>query len=743
MTRHVSLTLAASLALALAAGAERPRLSAGHPSLLSAAPAFGEAPGAQRIGSIVATDDGWIAAWADDIDATATEPGYRRFLATRLLPDGTPVDATGLRIGAEQSYAAFAAVSDGAEARVFRLPRVLAPPEVSVSTIASDGRVAHVTLPTGLDGDRTPDSLTAAAAGSRTALLSNGRVMLYEGDRHLRTVDLGGFGEPSSIAATSSHFVVTWIAAGNVFMAQTLDLDGNLTGPAGGIGVGFPASAGTAAASRDGALLAWGEGAWLRLATVDPASGAVTKKASVLAEYAVPRAVWTGSSYLVAWHEPSGQAVLGVRVSSGGELVDTEPVSLYDGFSGPFTLAARGSDVMMLHQSGDCVRLYCATDVWATRLLPSGGPSHLISAAALEQSAPAAASNGSGFLAVWNEGSGIAGTLTAPGNRDASLPFVIGTQRALPSLVVASDGHDYLAAWTAHHDGRYFVEGARVGIDGPSAASRLVTFSIDAGALGPQGVAVGSSPTGYLVAWQQGASLYASRVGTDGTLVDPVPVPMYPGALSSPPSAVAFDGADFVVSGTTYTGAAAPASTVFTLRVTQGGTATFDRTWTTAEQGAILTSTLGCGSATCLVAWVQRADPYGLTWQLLGRRFRTGGEPIDDSPFTIDFSESNHVEPRVAWDGARFIVSWSGMDDDGTTPVVEARSIPASGEVEQGGAFLSDRLAESYPAAPVACSGDGRCILVNATPVDDESLGRTSRLVKRFFGEARHRGVRR
>lgn len=76
-------------------------------------------------------------------------------------------------------------------------------------------------------------------------------------------------------------------------------------------------------------------------------------------------------------------------------------------------------------------------------------------------------------------------------------------------------------------------------------------------------------------------------------------------------------------------------------------------------------------------------------------------------------------------------------------PFVDGRPISASGAVDESSAVLSDPLATSYPSTPVACNQQGQCLLLNAGEVDDGAFGRTTRLFKRFFGEARHRGVRR
>jgi hypothetical protein len=51
------------------------------------------------------------------------------------------------------------------------------------------------------------------------------------------------------------------------------------------------------------------------------------------------------------------------------------------------------------------------------------------------------------------------------------------------------------------------------------------------------------------------------------------------------------------------------------------------------------------------------------------------------------------------------------------------------------------KLAYFRPAT--TCNREGRCVIIDSRSVDDSTFGRTVRLFKRFFGEARHRPVRR
>jgi len=738
MKRHVSLTLVVCLALALGAEAQQARLEAGPSSLLSAPPVYAAASGAQRLGSIVPTSAGWIAVWADDL-AQPPSSNVRRLLGTRLRPDGSVVDTTGIRLASDNSYALFTATPHADGTRVYWLGGSSISGDIQAVDLSVLGDVSESTAVARYSSDRVPTRLTAAVSGARTALFVSGQVILLEGERHLRTVDVGGFGEPSSIVATANHFVVSWTASGGVLMVQTLDLDGNLTGPPGGTGVASPTESPSLASDGSSALLVWSGFARLGLAVIDPATGTIAHEAFVTANYPHPKAVWTGTSYLVAWTTTDGPGLFGVRVSASGNSVDAEPRKLYDESPIYLTLAASGDSVMMLHETGGCFRFYCETDVWATPLGGDDRTTRVISASARAQISPALESNGTGFLSLWSEAGGFFATRTNVGERGPTIPFQIGDASGMNGAL-ASDGRDYLAAWMAYRGSRAFIEGAPIAGEGDAPPAR--SFSIDAGNEIPIFVSVGGAPDLYLVVWRETGELHGARVSSRGELLDSVPLTLISTDVPWFPAAVAFDGRDFVVAWNSAGNGVDPQSRVETQRVTTGGTVSADRIWATGPSGSILASSLGCAIDTCLVLWSERGDPYGATWLLRGQRFRTGGQLIDESPFLINVAELNHGSPTVSWDGSRFVVTWGGYDKLEGTMTVEARAIPTSKPIDPAGG-LADRLAESYPATPAACNRDGHCLLLNTGAVDDSLLGRGSRLFKRFFGIARIRGVRR
>lgn len=729
------------LAAALPASAQYPRLEAGPASLLSAPGAYAPAAGAQRAGAIVSTPAGWTAIWADDV-MLSWGVFERRLLATRIGPDGAVRDTTGLRITSNANSPRYTIVPDAGGARAFWVIPGATGSALHTATISDDGTVSGEVVIGEYPEVPATTPLTAAASGSRSAVLLDGYLMIVDGTRLVRTVDLGGYGELATVTPSGSHFLVTWAASGAILMRQTLDLDGNVKGPPGGTGVASPARLHSVASDGSKSLLAWSDANGIHISIVDPVAGTLTETSALAsAAWASPRVAWTGSSYLVAWTTFESRSVVGVRVSADGTLLDTEPQLLHDAMPGHFELAARGSETMMLFETGGCIRYSCETDVYVTRLGAEPFPAAvLVSAAARTQSEPAIASDGKNFLTLWREGTELFVALTADRSRAASASIPVGEAYGVGTSV-ASTGNGYLAAWIAFRDGHYFVEGTALTSSGEPVPQRA--FSFDAGSQGPHLLSTGASSELYLVVWREGSAMRAARFRADGELLDPVPFPLWDDELPWSPPSVAFDGTEFVVGWLSSSSGIDPAMHVLTQRVTTSGIARFDHTWASGELGTIQHASMTCGGDTCLQLWTWRTDPYSPQWQLLGARFRSGGQPIDSTPFLIDLAEALQAEPAVSWDGSRFVVTWRKYIGDTGPEKIEARTVPAAGPVEHAFPDELFRRDAYHPAPVTTCNRGGRCMMVAPDSADDSVLGRATRLFKRFFGEPRHRAVRR
>ncbi len=740
MNRFASLTRILLLAFALSALGETPRLTAGPSSLVSAPPDYGPASGAQRIGTLTATSAGWIALWADDTGTPFTTAN-RRLLASRLRPTGEARDVTGIHLASETSHARFAATPEAGGARAWWAVSGDTGFALHSASVSDDGEVSEADVVGEYPADAVWQTLAVAAAGTRVAALVDRYVMILDGTHLRRTVDLGGFGSTQSIVAAGEYFVVTWVAAGNILMRQTLDLDGNAVGPAGGTGVAEPAQHHALATDGSQALLTWSDVAGLHFGIIDPATHRLAETALIRAPWVGSHAIWNGSSYLVSGYSYEQNAVLGMRVSATGDLLDAEPVRIYEGNPGYyFELAARGGEVAMLHEIGGCVRYSCETEVIVAMLGPSSSGERLVSAAARRQTEPSVASDGDRFFTVWREENELYYAESVARSREPSAPHPLFDSPGF-STTVASDGNGYLAAGVWFRESRYFIEGAALSRDGDGFAR--APFSLETGQPGPSSASLGASPGLYLVAWTRGNAQEVVRVKANGELVDSVPIALPSDHYVYMPLSIAFDGEEFVVLWSSIDSAEPAGARVESARVTRGGSARFDRSWAAWPGGGIQGTDIACASGTCLIVWIETESLAVQNWRLRGQRFRTGGALIDATPFDIDVADRTQTRPSVSWDGTRFVVTWDKYIGDVTPSRLEARVVPAAGQIDAAPPdLLIERSAEVYPPA-TTCNDHGQCVIVGPQFVDDERLGRTSRLFKQFVGEARHRGVRR
>ena len=171
-------------------------------------------------------------------------------------------------------------------------------------------------------------------------------------------------------------------------------------------------------------------------------------------------------------------------------------------------------------------------DIYGSRVLVDGtvsDPSGIAIATGSESEfSPAVASDGSQFLVGWyaNRGSGndvygsrvqTNGTVSDPGG--IAICTAPNSQHALS---VASDGTQFLVAWTDLRSGDYDIYGSRLQADGTVSDPSGIAISTGAPAYYPQ---VASDGAEFLVVWQDGRrdipDVYGCRIQSDGTLLDP------------------------------------------------------------------------------------------------------------------------------------------------------------------------------------------------------------------------------
>jgi hypothetical protein len=292
-----------------------------------------------------------------------------------------------------------------------------------------------------------------------------------------------------------------------------------------------------------------------------------------------PTVAANGANYLVVWEDSrnadaTGIDLHGVLVSTNGAPLDLNaiPISTATGDQlAPRAMALgfspSGTDYFVVWQDHRNTATTGA-DIYGSRIstggnvLDAGGIP--VSRAADEQLAPAIASNGTGYLAVWQDARSVASNgLNIIGARLNSSGVVIETSGLSISTVagnqvspaVAFAGSTYLVVWT---DARNLgttdndIYGARVSIAGVVSEPDGLPISRAAGdELTP---AVAPSAADFLVVWSDARNLgsteydiYGARVTSGGVVSDPSGFAIGVAANAQSLPAVAANGTNLLV----------------------------------------------------------------------------------------------------------------------------------------------------------------------------------------------------
>ncbi len=429
-----------------------------------------------------------------------------------------------------------------------------------------------------------------------------------------------------------------------------------------------------------------------------------------------PAVAWDGAAnFLVVWDDArnvyvSQTDIYGARVrGSDGAVLDAaglELARLPSGQAAP-ALAFDGTSFLLVWQDYRSETNY---DIYGARVrrsdmavLDSSG--FAISTELGQERYPSVASNGTDYLAVWQDyrnggswdvyGARISGVDATV--MDAS-GIAISTQsndQIRPS--VAWNGTDYVVAWEDHRTGLGDVYGARVrSSDGSVRDATGIAISTNSQAQTAPSIAC--STGSCLVAWQDARSdagdVYGALVAGDGTVpLTDIAVCATGFAQTSP--VVGWNGSDYV---TAWQDSRSSTAEIYAGRVSGAGSP-LDGTGFPVPTTAGTDPAIACSMGTCLVVW---KDSRTLWPEIWGARLGTGGTVLDSSgiPILTD-TQSRGFEPSfpaVAWDGKSWIVAWQDLRGTANWDVYYSR-------VHAAGVVVEDR-AGGYPVTPGGTEGE-------------------------------------
>jgi len=418
-----------------------------------------------------------------------------------------------------------------------------------------------------------------------------------------------------------------------------------------------------------------------------------------------PSVAFDGTNYLVLWWDWDGQnpsSICAARVTPQGGVLDPGGFSVCAGCDGWYPALACGAGqyfpVWQDERAG--------VDVYAARVTPQGAvldtAGLLVSAASNEQWSPAAAFNGTNYLATWEDyrNGEYADVYAARVSASGVVldPGGIPVARAVEDqdwAAAASNGTDYLVTWEDSRSGSDDdIYAARVSTQGSvpdTSGIEICTYSEDQSR---PDVACGS--TDYLVAWHDRRNgqtdVYAARVTPGGVVLDPDGIGVSLAAERQELPALSWDGVNWLIvwqdrRGGDWDIRAARVSPQGAILDTAGITVS-------AASGAQTSPAVAYGGGEFLLVWED-----GRSGQVIyGARVTPQGTVLDPGGILIASGPAAMSTPAVTFDGSDFTVVW--MDDRpgaAVSDIYGARVSP-QGTVIDTFPVVRDQDYQGYPA---------------------------------------------
>ncbi len=679
--------------------------------------AVSTAPGDQRAPAVATDGSGWLVTWQDTRSGTNAD-----IYGARVSASGTVLDSGGIPIStaaADQTASALAwngsayvvawQDSRGADLGIYGT-------RVTAAGVVSDATGVVISNPTGVQ--RNP----SVTSGGLTTLVT------WEDFR---------FGSDCDVRANR-------IAAGGA----VLDGDGFVV-------VGVPNSQFAPVAAWDGTnfLVAWSDwvsaATWdLRVARVSPAGAVLDAPIMVSAaanDQVEPGVAWDGTTFVVAWGDQrSGPSdVYASRVTSAGVVQDAAGLGVSTASAGQVSpaLAAAGSSVLAAwgDARGPNEDVYGARISAGTVLDPAG---RVLSALANPQEAPAVAWDGTGYLAVWQDGRGSGGDDVYAARAAADGTPLDGTGIALSAGAapegepdVAWNGTNYLVVWQDYRSGTgYDVYAARISAAGSVLDAGGIAVSTAAG--DQTSPAVAADGSGWLVSWTDarnlgttGEDVFAARVAGNGTVQDATGIAVSTAAGAQRSPAVAHDGTGWLLAWEDRRSGAF--ADLYAARVNTAGSvldgAGIPVSTAAGDQRA---PSLAWNGGNFVLAWEDRRS--GTSYDVYAARVSPAGAIVDTAGIALSTPVNDQRFPRVVRDGTTAMVVWQDSRSGASTDVYSAR-------ISAGGASL-DGMGEPIAASsadertPVAVPGPaGSSIVVYQRFAAEPLYGGVHRVVHRLF----------
>jgi len=269
---------------------------------------------------------------------------------------------------------------------------------------------------------------------------------------------------------------------------------------------------------------------------------------------------------------------------------------------------------------------------------------------------------------------------------------------------VAYGGGNYLVVWQDwRSDYPNYIYCARVRPDGdildPAGVVIASTLEQD------NSTAVAFDGANFLVVWEDARGnsamdIYGARVSPGGAVLDPGGFPVSISQENQFNPAVAFRSPNFLVVWDDWRG-----STRGT-RVTRAGVVLDpDGIAISTLSSSLCNPRIATDGTNFLVVWERQADGY-----IFGTRVRPDGVVLDSNGIRISFEEEREQHQAVAFDGTNYFVVWYGWTDRDGHDMRGARITPGGVVLDTAGIAISSSL--SWDEPPAIAFGDTTFMVV-------------------------------
>ncbi|MCY1075824.1 Ig-like domain-containing protein [Archangium lansingense] len=427
-----------------------------------------------------------------------------------------------------------------------------------------------------------------------------------------------------------------------------------------------------------------------------------------------------GTGYLVVWGEyrhESTTDIYGARVGANGVVQDAAGLVIargtYDRDS--IDVTSNGTDYLVVWREirgGGSIG-----DIYGTRVTSAGvvlDPNHIaICTASGSQGEPTVASNGTGYLVVWVDGSTGEGNIS--GARVTSAGIVQDSNGIALSTApgnqwfteVASNGSDYLVVWRDDRGSSPDIYGTRVTSAGvvQDPAGLMISSALNFQDL----PSVASNGSGYLVVWHDqrnliySSDIYGARVTSAGVVQDPAGIEISTRSNSSQAApTVASIGSEYLVAWHDSRNSSTDTD-IYAARVSSAGTV-LDPSGIAISNAPEkqLMPRLATNGTAYLVVWREFRSGNGV--DVYGARIAANGSVQDPSGIPISTAANTQKTPALASNGTDYLVVWQDYRNSNQIDLYGTR-VNASGTVlDVSGLALSTAI-KSQLSPAVASNG--------------------------------------